>query len=158
MDVLILSRIQFALNIMFHYLYPPISIGLGLMLVIMEGTYLRTKKEKYKVMTQFWIKIFALTFALGVATGMVQAFAFGTNWARYSRFVGDVFGSALAMIAFGFSTSYAMALGLRILGGLLNGTMGIAKTVVAELTDKTNRSAGFSMIGFVTGLGFISMF
>ena len=96
MDVLILSRIQFALNIMFHYLYPPISIGLGLMLVIMEGTYLRTKKEKYKVMTQFWIKIFALTFALGVATGMVQAFAFGTNWARYSRFVGDVFGSALA--------------------------------------------------------------
>lgn len=68
----------------------------------------------------------------------------------------SVFGSALAMIAFGFSTSYAMALGLRILGGLLNGTMGIAKSIVAELTDKTNRSAGFSMIGFVTGLGFIS--
>lgn len=96
MDVLFLSRIQFALNICFHYLYPPISIGLGLMLVIMEGLYLKTKDIKYKEMTSFWIKIFALTFALGVATGLVQTFAFGTNWSRYSRFVGDVFGSALA--------------------------------------------------------------
>lgn len=96
MDVLILSRLQFALNTCFHYLYPPISIGLGLMLVIMEGRYLKTKDLKYKEMTHFWIKIFALTFALGVATGLVQTFAFGTNWARYSRFVGDVFGSALA--------------------------------------------------------------
>lgn len=96
MDVLTLSRIQFALNSCFHYLYPPMSIGLGLMLVIMEGLYLKTRDIKYKEMTQFWIKIFALTFALGVATGLVQTFAFGTNWARYSRFVGDVFGSALA--------------------------------------------------------------
>ncbi|MBS0626454.1 MAG: cytochrome ubiquinol oxidase subunit I [Verrucomicrobia bacterium] len=96
MDVLILSRIQFALNICFHYLYPPISIGLGLMLVIMEGIYLKTKNVRYKEMTSFWIKIFALTFAIGVATGLVQTFAFGTNWSRYSRFVGDVFGSALA--------------------------------------------------------------
>jgi cytochrome d ubiquinol oxidase subunit I len=96
MDVLFLSRIQFALNTCFHYLYPPISIGLGIMLVIMEGLYLWRKDLKYKEMTNFWIKIFALTFALGVATGLVQTFAFGTNWARYSRFVGDVFGSALA--------------------------------------------------------------
>ncbi len=96
MDVLFLSRIQFALNTCFHYLYPPISIGLGLMLVIMEGIYLKTRDLKYKEMANFWIKIFALTFALGVATGLVQTFAFGTNWARYSRFVGDVFGSALA--------------------------------------------------------------
>lgn len=96
MDVLFLSRIQFALNVGFHYLYPPISIGLGLMLVIMEGMYLKTKDIRYKEMTSFWIKIFSLTFAIGVATGLVQTFAFGTNWARYSRFVGDVFGSALA--------------------------------------------------------------
>lgn len=96
MDALFLSRIQFALNIGFHYLYPPISIGIGLVLVIMEGLYLKTKDHKYKEMTHFWTKIFALTFALGVATGLVQTFAFGTNWARYSRFVGDVFGSALA--------------------------------------------------------------
>lgn len=96
MDVLLLSRIQFAINICFHYLYPPISIGLGLMLVIMEGLYLKTKLPKYREMTFFWIKIFALVFAIGVATGLVQGFAFGTNWARFSRFVGDVFGSALA--------------------------------------------------------------
>src|SRR3990167_301617 len=96
MDVLTLSRIQFALNIAFHYLFPPISIGLGLMLVIMEGIYLKTKKEKYRDMAIFWTKIFALVFAMGVATGLVQVFAFGTNWAKYSRFVGDVFGSALA--------------------------------------------------------------
>jgi cytochrome d ubiquinol oxidase subunit I len=96
MDPLFLSRVQFAINSCCHYIYPPISIGLGLMLVIMEGLYLKTKDPKYKEMTSFWIKIFALTFALGVATGLVQTFAFGTNWARYSRFVGDVFGSALA--------------------------------------------------------------
>lgn len=96
MDVVTLSRIQFAINSCFHYIYPPMSIGLGLMLVIMEGLYLKTRDIKYKEMTSFWIKIFALTFALGVATGLVQTFVFGTNWARYSRFVGDVFGSALA--------------------------------------------------------------
>ena len=96
MDVLMLSRIQFAFHTCFHYLFPPISIGLGLILVVMEGLYLKTKELKYKEMTHFWIKIFALVFALGVATGLVQTFAFGTNWAKYSRFVGDVFGSALA--------------------------------------------------------------
>ncbi len=96
MDTLILARIQYALNIGFHYLYPPISIGLGLILIIMEGLYLKTKDRKYKEMTQFWINIFSLTFALGVATGIVQTFTFGTNWAKYSRFVGDVFGGALA--------------------------------------------------------------
>jgi cytochrome d ubiquinol oxidase subunit I len=95
MDVVLLSRIQFALTSAFHYIYPPMSIGIGLMLVIFEGLYLKTKKPLYKEITQFWVKIFALTFALGVATGLVQLFGFGTNWARYSRFVGDVFGSAL---------------------------------------------------------------
>jgi cytochrome d ubiquinol oxidase subunit I len=95
MDVVMLSRIQFALNSGFHYIYPPMSIGIGLMLVIFEGIYLKTKNPLYKKITKFWVKIFALTFALGVATGLVQLFAFGTNWARYSRFVGDVFGSAL---------------------------------------------------------------
>ena len=95
MDVVLLSRIQFALTSAFHYIYPPMSIGIGLMLVIFEGIYLKTKNPLYKTITQFWVRIFALTFALGVATGLVQLFGFGTNWARYSRFVGDVFGSAL---------------------------------------------------------------
>ncbi len=96
MDVLVLARVQFALTIMFHYLYVPFSIGLGLMLVLMEGTYLVTGNKLYERMTRFFVKIFALTFAVGVATGIVMEFQFGTNWSRYSRFVGDVFGSALA--------------------------------------------------------------
>ena len=95
MDVVMLSRIQFALTSGFHYIYPPLSIGLGLMLCIFEGIYLKTKNPLYKDITKFWVKIFALTFALGVATGLVQLFGFGTNWAHYSRYVGDVFGSAL---------------------------------------------------------------
>ena len=82
--------------IAFHYLYPPLSIGLGVLLVCMEGLWLKTKNPVYHQMARFWTKVFALTFAIGVATGIVMEFEFGTNWATYSRFVGDVFGSALA--------------------------------------------------------------
>jgi len=96
MDVEILSRIQFAFTIAFHYIYPPLSIGIAIILVIMEGMYLKTKDKFFENMTKFWVKVFALTFAIGVATGIVMEFEFGTNWATYSRFVGDVFGSALA--------------------------------------------------------------
>lgn len=95
-DVLVLSRVQFALTIMFHYLFPPLSIGLGAIMVLMEGTYLRTGNILYHNMTKFWSRIFAVNFAIGVATGIVMEFQFGTNWARFSRYVGDVFGSALA--------------------------------------------------------------
>ncbi len=96
MDVEILSRLQFAFTIAFHYIYPPLSIGIAIILVIMEGMYLKTKDKFFENMTKFWVKVFALTFAIGVATGIVMEFEFGTNWATYSRFVGDVFGSALA--------------------------------------------------------------
>ncbi len=96
MNALLLSRIQFGLTVSFHYLFPPLSIGLGLLLVIMEGLYLKTGQKVYERMTRFWLKIFALTFGLGVATGIVMEFEFGTNWANYSRFVGDVFGAPLA--------------------------------------------------------------
>src|SRR6516165_1603086 len=95
-DVFLLSRIQFALTIMFHYLFPPLSIGLGAIMVIMEGTYLRTGNVIYHQMTRFWSRVFAVNFAMGVATGIVMEFQFGTNWASYSRYVGDIFGSALA--------------------------------------------------------------
>lgn len=96
MDVLLLSRIQFAFTIAFHYLFPPLSIGLGVMLVAMEGLWLTTGRQLYHQMARYWTKVFALTFAMGVATGIVMEFEFGTNWAAYSRYVGDVFGSALA--------------------------------------------------------------
>src|SRR6478735_525686 len=96
MDVLMLSRLQFALTIMFHYLFPPLTIGLGIVLVHLEGMYLWTKEPLYESAAKFWTKIFGLNFALGVVTGIVMEFEFGTNWAVYSRYVGDVFGSALA--------------------------------------------------------------
>jgi cytochrome d ubiquinol oxidase subunit I len=95
-SVLTLSRFQFALTIMFHYLFPPLSIGLGGLLVIMEAIYLKTGHPQYEAMAKFWTGIFAVNFAVGVATGIVMEFEFGTNWATYSRYVGDVFGSALA--------------------------------------------------------------
>ncbi|MBU1319528.1 MAG: cytochrome ubiquinol oxidase subunit I [candidate division Zixibacteria bacterium] len=96
MDLEFLSRLQFGITIAFHYIFPPLSIGLGVILVIMEGIALKTGKPLYEQMTRFWVKIFGLIFALGVATGIVMEFQFGMNWASYSRYVGDVFGSALA--------------------------------------------------------------
>ena len=116
MDVEILSRIQFAFTVAFHYIYPPLSIGLGLIMVIMEGLFLRTGDKQYEQLARFWTKIFALTFGIGVATGIVMEFEFGTNWATYSRYVGDVFGSALAAEGI-----FAFALESGFLGVLLFG-------------------------------------
>lgn len=116
MDVEILSRVQFAFTIAFHYIYPPLSIGLGLIMVIMESLYLRTGDKEYEILAKFWTKIFALTFGIGVATGIVMEFEFGTNWATYSRYVGDVFGSALAAEGI-----FAFALESGFLGVLLFG-------------------------------------
>jgi cytochrome bd ubiquinol oxidase subunit I len=96
MDAITLSRIQFALTISFHYLFPPLAIGMGVFLVFLEARYLKTKDPKFEAAAKFWTRIFALNFALGVASGIVMEFQFGTNWAAYSRYVGDVFGSALA--------------------------------------------------------------
>ena len=87
-DVFLLSRIQFALTIMFHYLFPPLSIGLCAIMVILEGMYLRTGDVVYHQMTKFWSRVFAVNFAMGVASGIVMEFQFGTNWAAYSRYVG----------------------------------------------------------------------
>ncbi len=116
MDVEILSRIQFAFTVAFHYIYPPLSIGLGLLMVVFETIYLKTKNKKYEVLAKFWTKIFAITFGVGVVTGIVMEFEFGTNWATYSRYVGDIFGSALAaegIFAFALESS---ALGILLFG------------------------------------------
>jgi len=95
-DVGLLARLQFALTIGFHYIYPPLSIGLAMMLVAIEAMWLATRNPLYHQMARFFTRVFGLVFAIGVATGIVMEFEFGTNWAAYSRFVGDVFGSALA--------------------------------------------------------------
>ena len=116
MDTEILARIQFAFTIAFHYIYPPLSIGIGLIMVIMEGLYLKTGNKHYEVLTRFWLKIFAITFGIGVATGIIMEFEFGTNWSVYSKYVGDIFGSALAaegLFAFGLESTF---LGILIFG------------------------------------------
>ena len=95
-DVVLLSRFQFALTVAYHFLFVPLSIGLGLILAINETRYFRTRDQKDAAAAQFWVKVFTATFAIGVATGITMEFSFGTNWANYSRFVGDIFGAPLA--------------------------------------------------------------
>ncbi len=116
MDVAILSRIQFAFTVTFHYIYPPMSIGLSLALIVMEGIYLKTKDLVWQQMTQFWLKLFSMTFVLGVATGIPMMFTLGTNWSRYSRFVSDVAGTIIGaegMFAFLIEAGF---LGLLLFG------------------------------------------
>ncbi|WP_160060662.1 cytochrome ubiquinol oxidase subunit I [Psychromonas sp. L1A2] len=96
-DIVDLSRFQFAMTAMYHFLFVPLTLGLAWILLIMESLYVMTKKEIYKDMTKFWGKLFAINFALGVATGLTMEFQFGTNWAYYSHYVGDVFGAPLAI-------------------------------------------------------------
>ena len=91
-----LARIQFAFTIGFHFIFVPVSIGLAMMVVIAETRHVRSRLPADKAAADFWIRLFTTTFAIGVATGLTMEFAFGTNWAGYSRFVGDIFGAPLA--------------------------------------------------------------
>ncbi len=99
MDVLMLSRLQFAVATMFHFLFVPLTLGLSVLIAIMETVYVRTGDEEYRRMARFWGKIFIINFAVGVVTGITLEFQFGTNWSQYSRYVGDIFGSLLAIEA-----------------------------------------------------------
>ncbi len=116
MSAEILARIQFAVTIGFHFIFPPITIGLGWLLVIAETIGWRKKNEVYQKIAKFFAKILALTFAVGVATGIVMEFQFGTNWSEYSKFVGDIFGAPLAaegVFAFFLESAF---LGLYLFG------------------------------------------
>jgi cytochrome d ubiquinol oxidase subunit I len=99
MDVLLLSRLQFAAATMFHFLFVPLTLGLSVLIAIMETLYVRTGDEDYIRMAKFWGKLFLINFAIGVVTGITLEFQFGTNWSRYSAYVGDIFGSLLAIEA-----------------------------------------------------------
>jgi cytochrome d ubiquinol oxidase subunit I len=113
----LLSRLQFALTVSFHFIYPPISMGLGVLLVVIGVIYVRTGHPKWRQLSFFWVKVYGLVFAVGIATGLVQEFEFGTNWADFSRFVGNVFGSLLAaegIFAFFLEGGF---LGLMLFGG-----------------------------------------
>jgi cytochrome bd ubiquinol oxidase subunit I len=113
----LLSRFQFALTASFHFIYPPLSMGLGILLTAIGIIYVRTKDPKWRQISFFWVKVYGLVFAVGIATGLVQEFEFGTNWATYSRFVGNIFGSLLAaegIFAFFLEGGF---LGLMLFGG-----------------------------------------
>ncbi|MCK5783098.1 MAG: cytochrome ubiquinol oxidase subunit I, partial [Desulfobacterales bacterium] len=97
--VVLLSRLQFAAATMFHFLFVPLTLGLSVLIAYMETMYVKTDDETYLRMTKFWGKIFLINFALGIVTGITLEFQFGTNWSRYSAFVGDIFGSLLAIEA-----------------------------------------------------------
>lgn len=99
MDVVLLSRLQFAITVFFHFIFVPLTLGLAVIVATVETLYVRTGNEVYKRMAKFWGKLFLINFALGIVTGITLEFQFGTNWSRYSEFVGDIFGSLLAIEA-----------------------------------------------------------
>ncbi len=116
MDPVILARLQFTITCVYHFFFVPLTLGLSILLALMETMYVRTGNELYKRMTKFWGKLFLINFAMGVVTGIVMEFQFGMNWSEYSRFVGDIFGAPLAieaLLAFFLESTF---LGLWIFG------------------------------------------
>ena len=99
MDIVILSRLQFALTTIYHWLFVPLTLGLGWFVAFFQTRYYQTKDETWRKMAKFWGKLFLINFAIGVVTGIVQEFQFGMNWSEYSRYVGDIFGAPLAVEA-----------------------------------------------------------
>jgi len=99
MDVLTLSRLQFAVTAAFHFIFVPLTLGLSILIAYMESRYVRTNDAMYLKMTKFWGKLFLINFALGIVTGITMEFQFGMNWAEYSKYVGDIFGAPLAIEA-----------------------------------------------------------
>ncbi|MBC8015612.1 MAG: cytochrome ubiquinol oxidase subunit I [Sporomusaceae bacterium] len=116
MDEVLLGRWQFGITTVYHFLFVPLTLGLSVLVAIMETMYVRSGNELYKKMTQFWGKLFLVNFAMGVATGIVQEFQFGMNWAEYSRFMGDIFGAPLALEALTAFFLESTFLGLWIFG------------------------------------------
>ncbi len=116
MESLVLARWQFAITTVYHFFFVPLTLGLSILIAIMETLYVRSGDETYKRMVKFWGKLFLINFAMGVATGIVQEFQFGMNWSEYSRFVGDIFGAPLAieaLLAFFMESTF---LGMWIFG------------------------------------------
>jgi len=116
MDALTLARLQFGITTVYHFFFVPLSIGLAIIVALMQTQYVRTGNEKFKAMTKFWGKLLLVNFAMGVVTGIVQEFQFGMNWSEYSRFVGDIFGAPLAieaLVAFFIESTF---LGVWIFG------------------------------------------
>ncbi len=116
MDVITLSRLQFAITTIYHFLFVPLSIGLALFIAILQTMYVKSDKIVYKRLAKFFGKIFMVSFAMGVVTGIVQEFHFGMNWSEYSRFMGDIFGAPLALEALTAFFLESVFLGVWIFG------------------------------------------
>ncbi len=116
MDQLLLARWQFGVTSVYHFLFVPLTLGLSVLVAVMETAYVRTGNELYKKMAKFWGKLFLINFALGVVTGLVQEFQFGMNWSEYSRFMGDIFGAPLALEALTAFYLESTFIGLWIFG------------------------------------------
>ncbi|MEP7211115.1 MAG: cytochrome ubiquinol oxidase subunit I, partial [Alphaproteobacteria bacterium] len=130
-----LSRWQFALTAMYHFLFVPLTLGLSMLLVVMEGAYVMTGKEVWRRTTKFWMNLFGINFALGVATGLTMEFQFGMNWSYYSQYVGDIFGAPLAIEGLMAFFLEATMVGLMFFGW-----------------DKLSRSAHW-MVTFLVAIG-----
>ncbi len=116
MDALTLARLQFGITTVYHFFFVPLSLGLSILVALMQTIYVVKKDERYKQMAKFWGKLLLINFAMGVVTGIVQEFQFGMNWSEYSRFVGDIFGAPLAveaLVAFFIESTF---LGVWIFG------------------------------------------
>lgn len=116
MDAVLLARIQFAATALYHYLFVPLSVGFGLVLAVLMTRAYKTRDPKDEALASFWTRLFAGTFAVGVATGITMEFSFGTNWADYSRFVGDIFGAPLAAEALFAFFMESVFLGILLFG------------------------------------------
>ena len=116
MSELMLARWQFGITTTYHFLFVPLTLGLSILVAVMETMYVRTGNEMYKKQTQFWGKLFLINFAMGVVTGIVQEFQFGMNWSEYSRFMGDIFGAPLALEALTAFYLESVFMGLWIFG------------------------------------------
>ena len=116
MDIVILSRLQFAITTLYHFLFIPLTLGLAFFIAVLETMYVKTDNVKYKEMAKFWGKLFLVNFSMGVVTGIVQEFHFGMNWSEYSRFMGDIFGAPLALEALTAFFLESTFLGIWIFG------------------------------------------
>jgi cytochrome d ubiquinol oxidase subunit I len=116
MDPLILAMLQFAATTVYHFFFVPLTLGLSILVAVMETLYVRTEQDVYKQLTKFWGKLFVINFAMGVVTGIVQEFQFGMNWSEYSRYVGDIFGAPLAFEALMAFFLESVFLGVWIFG------------------------------------------
>ena len=150
MDVVLLSRLQFAAATMFHFIFVPLTLGLAFLLAFMETQYVRTGETVYLRMTKFWGKIFLINFALGIVTGITLEFQFGTNWSRYSEYVGDIFGSLLAIEA---STSFFLE--STLIGVWIFGWKKLSKKAHALVMWLVALAGSMSAIWIITANGWM---